>query len=1130
MKNKIWMIRIDRMDFDFTAPEEDFARRLYADWDGFFHKCVEAVVDECLFHYDKGKDMLEIDRLDLDLGTIPEGDFYSEFPKRLKAELLKNIQQWNIQSEHDDGQTQRLRSENLLHYLEHGHPEPEWADADFNIENEMEWLDTLPASVQEEILRRTASLYLRQGQALRRLLWQTAGDEQLKAIYAAALNEPSAGIQEKKRLLSVYLETKPSIPVGFIRETDDDSSLRVMAELLDTHSVRSIMRTETEAHAEVDLPPYWHYLYEWLVRHYPFNGIAIFGGKADFVRHMHYRLLTFIHKRNPSAYFSKASLTVEFLLEVFGAAYYKDVLNAIYRLQPRNADGTPVDDGFFSMELYRTFLRLSLLPPSEEENTMDDTATLEASGKEYLEDGCLTEEYLSAMLEYSGKNSKQDDAEKRKTVKSLAENKPETLIAWIRSKEAKDLRQIATLAGYMDNGTVNSLLAVQPSGALKTVDIIRDSLLSHPLYAARLGGVTEYQINTAIRKSVLHWIAMGQESLTDSNEDILLNLIYHEITGDTIMQEDSLIQEDLPGKVPVSRQDALSLIQELLHGMARRDYHRAAVLSGIIERLQRNAGSYPFLTTAGLPLETALSRALFSYLQDDQAGNNAMTDKEAKEKFLRHLQFIITGKVKVTDNVQWERLAEAAYAGNLPDEEYNIKQDIEQVLSDQSATLFTLRQSLVRMMERHPNGLLAWIKGEAGKNEISRLAEASDGMTVTRWTDILSHTAGFACPDAFRRLVAWLMQRMPIPKMADALFCFVKEPGWKAFTADEMEAYFFSRLYGTEEKPAGMKALADESLPEDAWKRLFRRYLRLRPEKLLAFIRESVLRNTSPLNKWLEWTDTANWLYLAASLSLSKAELLRQITDSLSLPEEERKKALATYIIYGDTEEWPYATPQETVRDFIGMLPSLQETDNEKKEETVRRVKAELSLSETETPVKDEQPEVLTVGNAGLCLLAPWFVRLFAMLGYLDEEKKNFRNTASKVRAVFLLQYIVCGEEREWRETELAFNRLLTALPGNVSLSKRLPLTDEERQIADSMVAGVKANWPQMDGTSVEGFRGSFLLREGTLEQEEKRWLLTVEEKAYDILLETIPWGFRQLRLPWLKKHVQVRWHEKQEF
>ena len=107
---------------------------------------------------------------------------------------------------------------------------------------------------------------------------------------------------------------------------------------------------------------------------------------------------------------------------------------------------------------------------------------------------------------------------------------------------------------------------------------------------------------------------------------------------------------------------------------------------------------------------------------------------------------------------------------------------------------------------------------------------------------------------------------------------------------------------------------------------------------------------------------------------------------------------------------------------------------------------------------------------------------------------------------------------------------MLKGLPGNGRVAKWLPRTEEERQTADSMVAGVKVHWPQMGGTSVEGFRGSFLLREGTLEQEEERWLLTVEEKAYDILLETVPWGFRQIRLPWLKKHVQVRWHEKQEF
>lgn len=433
-------------------------------------------------------------------------------------------------------------------------------------------------------------------------------------------------------------------------------------------------------------------------------------------------------------------------------------------------------------------------------------------------------------------------------------------------------------------------------------------------------------------------------------------------------------------------------------------------------------------------------------------------------------------------------------------------------------------------MNKHPEDLCAWLAQEADEDEIAPMAEATDPMLIEYWTDFLTLTPGFAYPDAFRQLIDWLQTQMTITELATALFLYVKEHDWKTCTPAQMETYFFSRLYGQTDILPPVETLADKNLPENIRKRLFRQYLYSRPEKLLAFLRETVSRNTLPLNEWLQWTTTSDWLYLAASLSLSKAELLRQITDNLSLPEEERRITLATYLVNSDTEEWPYATPQETVSDFIGMLPSMQDGDTEKKEKAIRRMEEDLALPETKTVIPETQPEILKIENAGLCLLAPWFVRLFDMLGYLDEEKKQFRNTASKVRAIFLLQYLVCGKEKSWRETELTFNRLLTALPGHIPLPRHLSLSDEERQTADNMVAGVKANWPQMNGTSVEGFRSSFLTRKGRLEQKEEHWLLTVEEKAYDILLETIPWGFRQIRLPWIKKYVQVKWHEQQIF
>ena len=45
------MIRIDHISFDFTAPDEAFAHRLYANWDGFCHRCFERVAEECLASY-----------------------------------------------------------------------------------------------------------------------------------------------------------------------------------------------------------------------------------------------------------------------------------------------------------------------------------------------------------------------------------------------------------------------------------------------------------------------------------------------------------------------------------------------------------------------------------------------------------------------------------------------------------------------------------------------------------------------------------------------------------------------------------------------------------------------------------------------------------------------------------------------------------------------------------------------------------------------------------------------------------------------------------------------------------------------------------------------------------------------
>ena len=127
------MIRIEHISFEFAAADERFVHDLYADWDGFCRNYFEKTVDECLSPLDKDKVLHEIELLELDLGSIPEENFYHEFPRRLKAELLKVLPSWSIPTESERKKTDASRLENLLFYLEHGYQKVEWDNRNTSI-------------------------------------------------------------------------------------------------------------------------------------------------------------------------------------------------------------------------------------------------------------------------------------------------------------------------------------------------------------------------------------------------------------------------------------------------------------------------------------------------------------------------------------------------------------------------------------------------------------------------------------------------------------------------------------------------------------------------------------------------------------------------------------------------------------------------------------------------------------------------------------------------------------------------------------------------------------------------------------------------------------------------------------
>ena len=1399
------MIRIDHISFEFAAADERFVHDLYADWDGFCRNCFEKTVDECFSPLDKDRVLREIELLELDLGGISEEDFYREFPRRLKAELLKVLPSWGIPTESERKKTDASRLENLLFYLEYGYQKVEWDDSAFGLTEELDWAVSQQALHAESI----ASLCMKKNHALRRLLWQTSDDKTLIRLYTDLLSMSSFGLHEKRRFLAILLEMKPGIPVRFIHEDTDDNRLQGMAELLDTLSVRRIMETETEEHAEVDLPPYWHYLYEWLINYYPFNGIAIFGGKGDFICHLHHRLLTFIRKRNYSFYLSKQELTVNFLLEVFGTDYYRDVLNAIYDLQPHYADGSPVYDGYLNRELYRIFLQLSLLrlPMAGE------------SPKEKLDSGWKQTAYptdMEMVAEYLNDTQK-SIADKRSLFRLLTKEKPEILMDWLQSEAAKDNALLSVIANMVDTDLLNRLLSSVSFMAMEVVDQVRTYLLNHISKTEYLKGISETQFNFIFCKAVLLWIENEHCGLSESEcIEQLLHQFYQEISSGSnessikILSEKLYLSEDVwkqdagNGKIRVdilklrqiladksipelvkrrmtalfleqsieNEENAIWLLHEhevleytltlisepvleeiirqsvvrmngishitellslfdwlvtneqalsaylkdrtfglkvqmvlwlakvsqssikmegtareilylllmalfgkenipvvikqifqgsiretetgneeyddmeavldllmtieagngnpakvrfeewvrqtkkdsdvlpillenrwsagngftdwledatistdgkrellqrmvvekvhewvgllrrqpeeskavmfvatylsaplLLQSVAQADFRQAAVLSETIEWLQCKADGIPFLTGNDRLLSTALSEALLFFMQDrDTLGGRSLTEKEVVKKFLAHLYFVYTGKTDFQSDAEWTNLP----VNLAVDLEMEVWQDVREdefadVLLQKNISNTIFSHHIVSVLEKYPEKFLAWLEKDADLVLIKRIVDVSDITILGQLSLFLSAVAGFEYPDDFRRLTGWLSRfandRIFTSDITRVLLLWVRETNWKKQTPEQMEDYFISRLFGKNVARLPIEWIADNTLPESVRKRMLYNHIFFRPKELLDYIRQSVVRNTLHTDKWLEWMNTGEWLRLVASLSLSQAELLQQVMDyiliSYPVQKEHLETALATYIIENPSEEWAYNSREEKIRSFVKSLPILQEkTENEFKN-IVNMISEKLMPEEEKNwligePMSD--PKIFFIDNAGLCLLSAWFLRLLSMLDYLNEARKDIKDTKSRIRAIFLLQYLTYQEEKEYWETELVFNRLLVGLPMHIPLPKRLELTAEEKQIADSLLSAVKAHWPKMNGTSMKGFLQSFVTRTGRLEEQDEKWVLTVDDKAFDILLDSIPWGFRQIRLPWLKKYIQVKWHEKQEF
>lgn len=1310
------MTVIDRISFSFRMTDEQFARDLYADWDGFCRRCVTDVMEDFFSPYDTEDSYIEIDSLDLDLGDIPQEDFMDEFPARLREALERNFiplargitagessarQYLEVASGHQTGPSAAAtekRFENFLHYLEYGFCLPEWSGSDFDPAKESDFFKGM------DYAGRIAALIVSRPYAAVRLSMLTGDSDFAMDILRAVISSDAIGEYEKRRHVAATLERSPQTVIRFIHETGESGILDGMAGLIENPQVRGIMEAETESHAEIDLPEYWYRLYGWLLEYYPFNGVPMFGDKQHFRLHLNRSLLSFIHGRTYPSYLSKAELTVQFLMAVFGAEHYTAVLDIIYHNQPLNPDGAPAGGDSYAWELYYMLMQLSLIKANAV-NT-DRAFTPNKDDISAIRKEPTREERIARTTRVERDNISYNQA-KAENISSEALDQfikhTESFGQWLEDNNIPPVvkRHLTSrLVREKPDELVQEFLdavKIEIPG-LNVSDSIPDQYY-RPLHPDK--GTSASETPASLKALLL------DRSIPDSGKRLLLLQWFDTWHGDEIGLVSALYSERILEKaIDILESTQLTQIASRLTGSAYgydgTGHHISMAVNLIADNMEAMAG------VVSCPANEIWLSLLVSLASKGKAMPPA-ADDNGMENIVRLLADTVgNSHIDAVLEYLFHKLVLKTYPSvsesPAPDGEYGVA-----ATDAENGSLLSLLSGIRKYIRVHdgqssferfldnPAEIAEWLRDDtfpvSQKRELLRrfvsarpdkAAELvresiiSDSSLLALWSEIsdihiLLELAG-SIDGRLSSVTERIVMRLQHTDAGDVIFkgiggterdkaitkaillMLAEEHNTDAINTESIVRMFMDTLHFTitgskeytasehqEWESTGLKIVSDivpdtgisgtapaesqsaetEGMPpaspadgqmqetldrilerlmspsvsDTAKSQLLRHYARWQPDLLWrlilyssgtvsndSFSGTSATRVIIP-TKWASWLDRDTLLEMISGISLTLGETLRQTITAVSgkynITDSASAEALIIFLASHPSDNVHYIEPQAVVRDYISALePHIsagRDTERENIEGTgtvvsevqgqekssipvqkraesteiqeeipysedrnsvldtiAKEVERKLNMENTERIMEDAVlPEYIEVPNAGLCLLAVWFTRLFDMLGLLEanaDGKKDLRDTAARIRAIFILQRLVTDEKREYREQELALNRILTGCPFHVPLPRTLELTDNEIRTAESMLSGVKANWDKMKGTSVKGFQKSFIERPGKLEQREDKWVLYVEERSYDILLDSLPWSYRTIRLPWLKKKINVIWRDKEEF
>ena len=166
-------------------------------------------------------------------------------------------------------------------------------------------------------------------------------------------------------------------------------------------------------------------------------------------------------------------------------------------------------------------------------------------------------------------------------------------------------------------------------------------------------------------------------------------------------------------------------------------------------------------------------------------------------------------------------------------------------------------------------------------------------------------------------------------------------------------------------------------------------------------------------------------------------------------------------------------------------------------------------------------PEGMYVELAGLVLLHPFLAQFFRRMELL--KGMDFMHDAARLKSVYLLFFLATGKT-EAPEELLVMPKVLCGVPLKEPMERKFEIKAAEAEECVDLLRAVISQWSILQETSVEGLRESFLQRNGKVLYKDDSIYVQVEARAFDMLLDHLPWNLSMIKLPWKEELIRVEW------